>query len=62
MDQENPISPIQRQSSGVVQSRDSNVPSSRVGKWLACDHLSGDVKDNGGDLAVKRQDLAMIEH
>lgn len=31
IDQENPISPIQRQSS-VTQNRDSNVPSSRVGK------------------------------
>jgi hypothetical protein len=30
IDQENPISPIQRQSS-VTQNRDSNVPSSRVG-------------------------------
>jgi len=31
VDQENPLSPIQRQSS-VTQTRDSNVPSSRVGK------------------------------
>lgn len=31
IDQENPVSPIQRQSS-VTQNRDSSVPSSRVGE------------------------------
>lgn len=44
LDQEKPISPIQRQSSGV-QSRDSNVPSSRVGKWLACNVLLSNVHE-----------------